>query len=264
MTPIYDYDGYNDKMNKSMLDKLFFLSHVDADIFVDFGCADGAMIRTMSRIDPESLYIGYDNDLEMIEKAILLKENSRNVFLTNWKTIESFLEDSNYPYSKSCLILSSVIHEVFSYEDEKGIEEFYQRVFNSGFDYIAVRDMALCYDPLSYKNVANPSSWIEDIYKTADSCQVKEFEDVWGKLNLNNNAIHFLLKYKYVDNWEREVKENYFSYDLDKFIDVGYDAGYKVNYHEYFYVPFIRRQIFKDFGFWLNENTHYKLILEKK
>lgn len=263
-TPITNYGVYTKEMNKPMLDKLFFLSHVDANIFVDFGCADGSMIRAMTKMFPEHAYIGYDTDPAMIDKAEWFKESSNNHYTSSWEEVIEFVNlkkkqlDSD---KKTCLILSSVVHEIFSYEDENGVEEFYQRIFDWGFDYIAVRDMGL-FRPDSETHTLSPF-FVDAIYKTADSGQVEEFESVWGKLSLKNNAIHFLLKYKYLDNWDREVKENYFSYSIDNFILAAYDSQYKNVYFEHFSVPFIRRQIFNDFGFLMNYPTHYKLILEK-
>lgn len=264
-TPITNYGVYTTEMNKPMLDKLFFLSHVDADIFVDFGCADGSMILAMTKMFPEHAYIGYDTDQKMIEVARDFQESSRNHFVSSWEEVIISLNKAKSFYGedkKTCLILSSVVHEIFSYEDENGVEEFYQRVFDWGFDYIAVRDMGLFEPELLGKHTLSPF-FIDKIYATADSGQVEEFESIWGKLSLKNNAIHFLLKYKYIDNWDREVKENYFSYSIDNFIRAAYDSQYKNVYFEHFSVPFIRRQIFNDFGFLMNDPTHYKLILEK-
>ena len=49
------------------------------------------------------------------------------------------------------------------------------------------------------------------------------FEDVWGpicdveKKSINvKNLIHFLIKYRYQENWEREVRENYLPVTQDK------------------------------------------------
>ena len=43
MEEISDIKKYNDNMRKSLLDKSYFLSFVDSDTFVDFGCADGSL-----------------------------------------------------------------------------------------------------------------------------------------------------------------------------------------------------------------------------
>lgn len=39
---------YNDNMRKSLLDKAYFLSFVDSDTFIDFGCADGSLLKHIS------------------------------------------------------------------------------------------------------------------------------------------------------------------------------------------------------------------------
>lgn len=39
---------YNDNMRKSLLDKAYFLSFVDSDTFIDFGCADGSLLKDVS------------------------------------------------------------------------------------------------------------------------------------------------------------------------------------------------------------------------
>ncbi|MGA1049083.1 MAG: hypothetical protein ACO3UU_13830, partial [Minisyncoccia bacterium] len=47
------------------------------------------------------------------------------------------------------------------------------------------------------------------------------FEKVWGSIFKDyRNFIHFLLKYRYTDNWEREVNENYLPSDA-----IGYNIG---------------------------------------
>ena len=37
--------------------------------------------------------------------------------------------------------ISSTLHEVYSYGTEASVAEFWERVFGSGFKYIAIRDM---------------------------------------------------------------------------------------------------------------------------
>jgi len=55
---------YNDNMRKSLLDKAYFLSFVDSDTFIDFGCADGSLLKHIHDIN--GLKIG----LEKLEKII--------------------------------------------------------------------------------------------------------------------------------------------------------------------------------------------------
>ena len=40
--------------------------------------------------------------------------------------------------------------------------------------------------------------------------KLKLLKNIGGKIDtLYNKITHFLLKYKYLENWDREVKENY-------------------------------------------------------
>jgi trans-aconitate methyltransferase len=57
---------YLARMSKSLIDKIYFMDKVESNIFVDFGCADGSVIRLLSQLFPEHYYIGYDCDPDMI------------------------------------------------------------------------------------------------------------------------------------------------------------------------------------------------------
>ena len=239
----------------------FFVPHVDATYFVDYGCADGAMLEALSKVVDSEL-CGYDNDPHMLSLA---KERNipREIFTDDWNRANfDHHYISGYYGQKSCLILSSIIHEIYTYLDEAGVKDFWNRVFNSGFDYIVVRDMALS------SFIWSPELSVAQVRERADPQQLKDFEEKWGSIDKDNNAVHFLLKYRYKDNWQREVKENYLPVNID-FIrgkNFLHESGfnYKEIMFEHFSVPFIRKQVKKDFDVNLNQPTHYKLIWEKK
>ena len=63
---INNIEVYNKNMSMSMYDKAFFIDKVDADLFVDFGCADGALLEFCKFLVPDLKYIGYDIDPKMI------------------------------------------------------------------------------------------------------------------------------------------------------------------------------------------------------
>lgn len=66
---ISNISEYNTEMAKSLIDKIFFMDKIEADVIVDIGCADGALIRFLQNIFPDLTYIGYDLDSEMIKIA---------------------------------------------------------------------------------------------------------------------------------------------------------------------------------------------------
>lgn len=273
--------SYNANMRKGMEDKLFFLNRINTSkhsrvIYVDFGCADGALINTMCSIAPKkknyeypNIYIGYDISDKMIEfaKANFDQVQTENeiIFTSKWGDVENILKTYEKDFSTKVLILSSVIHEVYSYGTKKDISEFWNRVLNSGFDYICVRDMMISenydkpdrtYGPTSLKNS------VENNYKKS----LVEFEEKWGKVeDSKKNYLHFLLKYRWQVNWNRELNENYFPITIEEFLSK-LNKKYNINYFERFYVPFLKDCIENDFNIDISKigYTHIKGIFEIK
>ena len=93
--------------------------------------------------------------------------------------------------------------------------------------------------------------------------QLNEFESIWGNITNKRNLVHFLLKYRYVANWDREVRENYLGYSADRIIS-NVDSKYQLIFKDVYTLPFLKEQVFKDFGIVLNERTHIKLIFKLK
>lgn len=102
---------YNDNMRKSLLDKAYFLSFVDSDTFIDFGCADGSLLKHIHEMFPDKKLIGYDISPEMLQVAEKNLEGCNVSLYNNFENVISLKLDN------ATLILSSVIHEVYSYGD---------------------------------------------------------------------------------------------------------------------------------------------------
>ena len=137
MNQISDINTYTSRMAKSCEDKLFFMNKIsDVKNIVDFGCADGTLIREMNKVMPNVRYIGYDNNPEMIRIAQSKSSSNSNISFT-----DTF--PSNVCGKSSLLNLSSVIHEIYSYCNEDEIYEFWNNVFLSGFEYISIRDLCV-------------------------------------------------------------------------------------------------------------------------
>jgi 23S rRNA U2552 (ribose-2'-O)-methylase RlmE/FtsJ len=169
-SPIAKYDTYNERMSAGMLDKLFFVDKIDAQVIVDIGCADGTLIRYLHDwMTDTTSFIGYDNDPkmshqaafaftrpEMIEKLGDTRIRS-TVFWSEWKQVQSFVTEQKKQGKKSAVVMSSVIHEVHHYGQPQEIDEFWARIFGAGFDYIVIRDMIPTgYDVLYHEHSALP------------------------------------------------------------------------------------------------------------
>ncbi len=259
---IPDINHYNIEMQKSMPDKADFIRHnlPDADIFVDFGCADGAMFEYLRNFYPDASMIGFDESLEMIDIA-----RSKNPDFQFFATWESILEAHNAAKldgkKKSVLILSSVVHEIVNYLSPDLQADFWNKVWNSGFDYIAIRDMAL------EKSVDSQTPNPDDVAKVRAAFKrpelLEQFEGIYGDIGSSmRQYIHFLLKYRYEENWEREVYENYVKQSLEDLLAQIPDS-YKILYQERFKLPYLEGKLEQDFGVVFPANTHIKLILAK-
>ena len=248
---ISDLDIYLTRMQRSILDKMFFIDKVFEPFryILDFGCANGELIKAMKRMFPNYEYIGYDISPEMIAAA---RENVSGArFYDDWSKID-------IPFEESLINISSTIHEVYSYGSENDIDVFWDRVFGSGFRYVTIRDMMF---PQA-ENIPVRKEQLEAIRNSSYAEWLESFEDVWGKTENQRQLVHFLLKYKYTQNWDREVHENYFPIFTEDLLKRIPDT-YRLVFSDAFTLPYTSWQIRKDFGFELTEHTHIKLILEK-
>ena len=115
---------------------------------------------------------------------------------------------------------------MYSYADSfyDDVGTFWSDVKRCKFKCIALRDMS--YDEKAMRNAPVDSIlWVYENVLKSDAIEFKgvpfkqitdSFEDVWGdicdvrahKVNAKR-LFHFLIKYRYQENWAREVQENY-------------------------------------------------------
>ncbi len=249
---ISDLEVYLTRMQRSVLDKLFFIDKVfePFENIIDFGCANGEVIRVLRTMCPEYNYIGYDISEEMIRSAE--KNVPEAFFCSRW-------EDIPVPFEKSLLNISSTIHEVYSYGTAADIEEFIGRVFSSGFRYITVRDMMFS----DSDDRPADGSALKTLRESVFADKLKDFESFRGEITTQKQLVHFLLKYRYTQNWEREVREDYFPISVESFMKL-IPESYTVTYFDHFTLPYTAWQIRRDLGIDLTDRTHIKLILERK
>lgn len=247
---------YRAEMAKSMVDKLFFLDHIDVNTLIDFGCADGTLLSFISDLRPKMNLVGYDYSDEMIQIAQPLSNGLMPWFVSDWSQIQSLMAKNR---KSTAINLSSVIHEVYSYGNEQSVEQFWNRIFSTGFDYIIIRDM------LVSKN-ADKSSKIKDVEKIqkVHLPNLEEFESVWGSISNQKNLLHYLLKYRYNKNWFRELRENYLPITLEDMLSRIPTDKYSYELYDHYILPYIKSSVKKEFGITMSENTHIKLILKKK
>jgi len=269
-------ESYNQNMAKGLADKLFFLEKLplrkyDEWVFVDFGCADGVLINALSTLLPQygvkATLVGFDISETMIELATSKFGHCSSpdidiVFTASWQDVISCFKKNDD--AMRVLICNSVIHEVYSYANgQSDIDWFWRRVKYSGFDFICVRDM-MCDRSIER---ATDSSMLEEFYDHVDNSKpelhkyISDFERHWGSLEENKNFIHYLLKYRWLTNWSREVNENYFPIMVEEFL--AQMSGFNRMYLERFVLPFLAGCWKEDFGVTVKDNTHIKAIFRK-
>lgn len=258
-SPIKNIQSYIGGMNLGLQDKLFFVDMLDFDAIVDFGCADGSFLKLVSEINPKIKLFAYDIDPNMILKA-KSKLGKGSIVTDNWDEIIKSLVYFNKPL----LNLSSVIHEVYSYSKTSDVKNFWDnQVFGGDFKYITIRDMI----PSTEISKSEISQFKDDVRKVKqkfDKNYINSFEEKWGSINSNyRTLIHFLLKYRFTDNWEREVSENYLPISIET-LRKKIPNGYKIVYEDNFLLPFLKNEVKKDFNIDLIHPTHTKMIITNK
>lgn len=265
---IKDMNTYLTKMSKTFFDKAWFMSHLPDDIYtiIDVGCADGSFIEFLKKCGLDFEYIGIDNNPEM---QALTKEKG----FTCYSSIKELKKNTNISAKNTCIVLNSIIHELYSYYNDSVLTDIY--FFHP--KYIAIRDMM--YNPIDRTRFYLP---IDDYNKIKDVLmekypeQFEQFLKIWCSQPRDKRVAHFLLKYIYKENWDREIQENYLPYDIDmirkKFCgDIVFNDGYTIEFQEFYKLPYLVNKWKKDFELKknpeLNEyvkniNTHFKMLLK--
>ena len=218
---------YLSNMAKSFDDKAWFLKYIpkDVDTIVDFGGGTGDFASYCQKRMPNMKYAIIDNNVSFLSQA------KKNGFVVASSLDE--LRNIGIDLNKALLVLSSVIHEIYSYADPfyDDVGTFWSNVKRCNFKCIAIRDMS--YDEKAMRNA--PIDAILWVYKNileSSSIEYKgipfkditdSFEDVWGAIcDIKQHKVdtkrlfHFLIKYRYQENWTREVQENYLPVSQEK------------------------------------------------
>lgn len=249
-TEIKDLKVYTDGMFNSLKDKLFFLDQLKERYytFFDFGCGDGRLLSTILKLRPESDIVGYDSSEEMRKMAI-------NNNIPTYGNFDHFKYRLGWCVN-SVLIFSSVIHEIYSYNtaENKTIDQFWELIESRNAKTIVVRDMM----------VSKSTERQSDIIAFKQNEYINSFKDVWGDIITQKQLIHFLLKYRYTVNWEREVRENYLPIYIEDFLKEMDESGYRLDYFCKYQLPFLSDCWKKDFNIVIPDTTHVKCIFTRK
>jgi len=258
---IADLTQYTSAMAKGVNDKIDFISKINPECLIDFGCADGYILNEIQKkYNNIQQLIGYDIDEKMVS---LVKSKYPELKVSdNWKEI--MYEASEY--KKIALSLMSVIHEVYSYSRSNTIPNFWRnQVFNPKFKWVVIRDMVPSKHYMNMKPSKEELQKVNTIFNSRyykNYMYRKSFEKRWGPIDKNYlNLFHWLLKYDYKENWNREVLENYFPVSLET-IKSKIPSGWKITYENHYVYQPIADKVKRDWNIELKYPTHLKMIVE--
>lgn len=257
-----DSNGYLERMEKSMREKLFFLEHIDLDnkIIIDFGAANGAMVKELIKTCPTNTsYFCVENNEEFFEKCKELQLDADVYVVSGLTEVEMWLRH-NKQYGQETrevvLICSSVMYELTPAMQKNVI------AFSRAYcDYFVVRDMFYEYDSIPDEREKDILEKIICLAPRPDLMQ--QFFYLRG---LSKESIaEYLLKYSYVENWNTEVQEKYLSVDWIriKYFETEW-AEAQVLYENYYTNNFIASRVYNTFGIRMNWYTHGQMILKIK
>lgn len=232
-----NYNVYLSLIEKSLDEKLFFLKKLKLDKFstiIDFGCAKGDILKACAPLTKAKL-IGIDHDETMRSVA---QSNVPNA------TFYSKLTRGMIKH-KTLIIFSSVLHEVEDYWSTL------KNIIKGTGATLVIRDMRY-----SMHNTRISKANMSKLIRSANQRLLADFSAKYG-LFTEKDMYHFLLKYSYVDNWELELKENYFSFDYNDLFTLG-DVVYQRNY----VLQYKKDRVLEDFNIKLTKPTHTQIILK--
>lgn len=249
---------YNQQMRQAIGSKLFFLDKVpvqDLGLIVDYGCADGSLLKALSGVvSSDCILIGIDNDLAQLQAARATFVEGDG-FYSSWDFVDPYLRDNSKP---SALILSSVLHEVLC---ETSLEAFWAEVEARGFDYIVLRDMAV---PAHYRHEKTPRLWQALIRNSAwGGHHLRDHEQDYGPIAWMDSCVHFLLKYPYTHDWAKEHAEDYLPHAAEELTALLAAGPYVVTSAATTSTRHFQDRVKRDLGFApSNITTHAEIILE--
>jgi len=260
-------DIYTEEMAKSVWDKAFFMDKIiGAKCIIDFGCADGAMIRMLAPMFPNMLFFGYDINEDLLIRAESLSTTFSNVKYWRDGQIDLMIDnlfERGYTSDEICLNFSSVLHEVFSSTPEG--KEVIKKIINKLHPkYITIRDMYFHVEniDLDYEKFSELQkiSIISAYCKRAPGCYNKYVEK-FGYIKNTKDLVHFMMKYQWRDNdYEQELKENYFAWTIKDFQDLV--GNYKVIFETHYLLPYYLDQ-WETYGIGPKVHTHAQFILRR-
>ncbi len=263
-----DLNIYTTEMSKSVWDKAFFMDKIPgARCVIDFGCADGAMMRFLAPLFPNITFVGYDINRQLLNRGKSYDPCYSNiVWIDNIDAVINFvLNVKDFDPNEICINFSSVLHEVYSSTGGVPVTDILiQKVKPK---YITIRDM-YCDDPVPFvKSSAEVSPMLVKLVAkmgTRIRDRINDYANVHGPLKDWRDWTQFLMKIQWADNgWKEELTEDYFSWSIDKLLNVLF-TDYSTCFECRYQLPYLTEKWKKEYDWYNPEiHTHAQFILRR-
>lgn len=248
-----DFTGYVKRLEAAEKEKLFWLDKIDfssIDYFIDFGAGSGICGKAVLENFPHIKVIFYDKDKKMRNLLLEKFADYKNAVIED--DVALLRDAALFVNNQYAICFSSVLHEI---DDELYYNLIIKHLIKAS-KYTIIRDMY-------YGGETYSISDIEKIVKLSDDFRYKSFFDNKTK-NIGNDKFitEYLLKYFYIENWETELKENYFSTPWNKIKTIAQN-NFTIILDCRYTIPFITNRIKNQFDIDLHCPTHRNLILKR-
>jgi 2-polyprenyl-3-methyl-5-hydroxy-6-metoxy-1,4-benzoquinol methylase len=247
---IKNQEIYLSRMSKPLQEKMRVAKYIPANAktVLDVGCADGTVTLALAHLFPHIQFLGIDLNGDFIEKATRSQAEQE---LSNVHFEKIYLRDLLAREQKfDAAIFVSVLHEFFSYGEGissvfKALADAHELLHPKGE--IIIRDMIFS----EYKK--HTSYMAESIVSKVHgipslSQQIKDFEKHFGSVDNIYKINHFLLKYMYTENWDREVREHYLPVSFDQYEQIFSLLGMELQLKDYYLIDFLKEKWRTDFN----------------
>ncbi|EKD52678.1 MAG: Methyltransferase type 11 [uncultured bacterium] len=249
MDEIVNPQRYLERMSKPLQEKLKVAKYIPAgtQTLLDVGCADGTITLALADLYPEITFVGIDLNEEFINIARRNIGDRKNVSFENCYLREKLA----LPQRFDVVLFCSVLHEFYSYGEGissvvKALSDAHEILNRGGV--LIIRDMIL------YDYAGESRLWVKEmkekvVARRGMSHLLTDFEKTFGTIDTVKSLNHFLLKYMYADNWEREGKENYVPVCFEEYDRILKLLGMQVLFQRSSTIPYLKQKWAGDFGF---------------
>ncbi len=249
MEEIANEDLYLSRMSKPLQEKLKVAKYIPrgAKTVLDVGCADGTITIALAEMFPEIKFVGIDLNRDFIELAKKKGERLKNVSFENVYLRERLSGKDRFDVVLFC----SVLHEFYTYGE--GISTVVKALADA-HEILKAKGTLIIRDMILYNYASQSQLWLtEMIEKVKGKNDVKilffDFEKIFKEVVNVKRLNHFLLKYMYADNWDRECRENYVPVSFEEYDQIFNLLGMKVLFQRSSTIPYLKNKWQTDFAF---------------